>query len=77
VCTPPQELAIPGAANPITGSDVVVNFELNGTLWDDWYCGEVYGEIVSPISSPLDGSTFALLPLSGDEMLPLDFPLGC
>jgi hypothetical protein len=77
VCTPLQELTIVGAANPITGSDVVVSFELAGTVWDGFYCGEVYGEILSPISSPLDGSTFALIPLSGDEMLPLDFPFGC
>ncbi len=53
-------VAVPGAANPLTGSDISANVVLHGVIQSaDLMCGTVTGKIFSPIQSDLAGSTFA------------------
>lgn len=44
-------------------------------------CGEVEGDVVSPVALPLEGSTFAAIRLDDDgsnpDTLPTDFPVKC
>jgi hypothetical protein len=55
--------AIPGEANPVTGSDIGVNGELAGELREgnaDLFCGTASGNVI-PTGTPIDGSTFGAI----------------
>ncbi|HET6581785.1 MAG TPA: hypothetical protein VFG69_00035 [Nannocystaceae bacterium] len=72
------ELVVPGAANPITGGDIVfadVRFIGMGT--NTTSCGVVMGTVTAPIMLALDGSTFAAVPITSVDDLPLEFPSAC
>ncbi|MEX1368667.1 MAG: hypothetical protein AB1Z98_36400, partial [Nannocystaceae bacterium] len=56
----PGRLAIPGAANPITGSDILAFVEAQVLPAGEPYCGRVSGDILAPLQAPLDGSTHAM-----------------
>jgi len=59
------ETTVTGEANPITGSDILADLVLEGTLRiDDAWCGIATGDVISPIQAPLDGSTFAAVRLA-------------
>jgi hypothetical protein len=66
----PPLLFIPGAANPITGSDIEADVQLAGTACgsDDFLCGDLTGSITKPVSLDLAGSTWTLTRLSGDVL---------
>jgi hypothetical protein len=70
-------LFIPGAANPITGSDIVVSITAEVVPSGSPYCGRVGGEVMSPITVPLDGSTHAMTSVASVDELPLEFPVSC
>ena len=72
-------LQILGEANPITGGELITSpLKLVGTaVGDGSYCGEVAGEVQSPLMVPLDGSTFTLVPVGDGQAWPVDFPLAC
>lgn len=63
-----QYVAIPGAANPITGSDIQASATLSGTVCDpgEFICGDVVGEAKTSFTLKLDGSTFTLQKITGD-----------
>lgn len=64
------EMRISGAANPITGSDLVATVGLSGSVGDgDVWCGDVFGMVTQPLMLDLVGSTFSFTRLDG-EMLP-------
>ena len=58
------DVAVPGRANPITGSDIVASVQLvartrAGEGEDDGiFCGEVSGMVIQPLMYDLAGSTF-------------------
>lgn len=55
--------AIPGEANPVTGSDIGVDGELAGELREgnaDLFCGTASGNVV-PTGTAIDGSTFGAI----------------
>lgn len=55
-------VAVTGAANPITGSDIEANLVLTGAIQDeDVYCGTVGGMVTVPANIDLTGSTFAAI----------------
>ena len=68
------EAFVPGGANPISGSDIIGDIELLGTLKDDdLYCGEANGTAtVSGSPIPINGSTFASIRITpgtlGDDL---------
>ncbi|MGH1344687.1 MAG: hypothetical protein ACRBN8_24220 [Nannocystales bacterium] len=70
-----------GAANPVTGSDLVATMQLQGVIQDeDLYCGNVGGMVTVPANIDLTGSTFAAVRISPEdamspELLP-DPPVG-
>jgi hypothetical protein len=72
-------LLIPGAANPITGSDIVGDIVVQGVIVDtDLWCGTVSGTITQPLMLDLQGSTFAGTRLQSIAMLPGDpIPAAC
>lgn len=48
-------LTIPGAANPITGRDVVIQTaSLTGKLETTTFCARLAGDVVQPVSVTLD-----------------------
>lgn len=71
----PPDYDLEGAANPITGSDIVVGgLVLSTPTTPDALCGIADGMLVSPISQPLTGSTFSAIPIADPNQLPVDFP---
>ena len=72
------EIMVTGAANPITGSDIVSQISLTGRIQDaDGWCGTATGEVSSPLQLPLEGSTFAAIRLADRGERPLEFPMDC
>lgn len=70
-------LLIPGAANSITGSDLVATVQAQVVPSGSPWCGRVAGVVTSPIEAPLDGSTHAMTEVRAVDELPLDFPVSC
>lgn len=71
-------ILIPGAANPITGEDLVVSIQANVVPFGDpAYCGVLGGTVTSPIQVPLDGSTHAMTVVADVGNLPVDFAVAC
>lgn len=73
-------ILVPGAANPITGSDLVVSVQANVVPvvpGPPAYCGPVGGQVTSPINVPLEGSTHAMTEISDVGSLPFEFAAAC
>jgi hypothetical protein len=83
----PVTVDVPGAANPITFSDLLMNVSLSGTICNvsGLNCGEISGQVTKPITLDLKGSTFTLdgylapgvppnPPLIDCNMVPADAP---
>jgi hypothetical protein len=73
-------LEIAGETNPLTGSDAVADVVLDGTVADaDNLCGDLTGQVTSPIEVDLAGSTFAMLRIddTDPDLLPVVFPNAC
>lgn len=72
------ETMVTGAANPITGSDIVADLALEGTIRSvDAWCGSVTGQVLSPIQVPLGGSVFAATRLADRDERPTHFACEC
>jgi hypothetical protein len=57
--TPARTLNVPGQASPTGNNATAENVVLHGIIRSaDYVCGTVTGMVTSPISAPLDGSTF-------------------
>jgi hypothetical protein len=56
------DLTVDDDANPITGRLIRGDVTLTGSFRaNDWACGDVTGDIVEPLTLPLNGSTFAIV----------------
>lgn len=80
----PPALAVPGAANPITGSDIEADVALEGQICDgrDFACGIVTGNVTKPIPLELcpaadDCSTWTLERLTTPDTLPETVKYNC
>jgi hypothetical protein len=72
------ETMVTGAANPITGSDIVATLMLSGqVIREDFVCGTVAGMVTSPLEAPIDGSTFGAVKLEDPSVLPLEVVINC
>ncbi len=64
------EVAVTGAANPITGSDIVATLALTGAIQDEnVYCGVVNGMVTVPANIDLTGSTFAAIRINPEDAM--------
>jgi hypothetical protein len=55
-------LQLPGAANPVTGTDIAASLKLTGSLVSPGLlCGEVSGKVTAPLMVDLTGSTFGAI----------------
>ncbi|MEM6995414.1 MAG: hypothetical protein AAF721_33200 [Myxococcota bacterium] len=71
-------MTIPGAANPITGTDVSVDILLSGTPAGQPYCGAISGSVTAPAPADLGGSTFGTEKVTEDlSALPTTFATAC
>lgn len=62
---------VPGAANPISGSDIVGDFTLVGVIRSsDRYCGQLRGMLVMPFVLDLTGSPWAAVRVPAGGALP-------
>ena len=73
---------VPGAANPVSGGEIVATLQVAGSIVHvDAFCGELTGDLSSPVIFDIDGSTFAAIRLADDgsdpTTLPLEFPFEC
>ncbi|MFV8750402.1 hypothetical protein ACNOYE_07610 [Nannocystaceae bacterium ST9] len=78
------EVMVTGAANPVTGSDIVATLVIDGHIVHiNALCGGITGMLTSPLQADLAGSTFGMLRLAeGDDgsdpaTLPTMFPYQC
>ncbi len=74
------EVAVTGAANPITGSDIVATLGLTGAIQnEDLFCGIAAGMVTVPANIDLTGSTFAAVRIDATDpaSLPVDVLGGC
>ena len=71
------EQFVPGAANPITGSDILFTGIFEAQASSSLFCGTLNGEVISPITADLTGSTFAGILIDEDAPLPVEFPVSC
>lgn len=75
------EINLIGAANPVTGSDIIATMQFQGAIQDEnVYCGNVGGMVTVPANIDLTGSTFAAIRINPEdamspELLP-DPPVG-
>jgi hypothetical protein len=68
-----EPVMVTGAANPITGSDIVATLNLSASIQsEDIFCGTVTGMVTSPLELDLTGSTFAAVRVPSVDMLPGD-----
>jgi hypothetical protein len=72
-----KSFPIYAAGNPVTGSDLVVDANLNGTIRStDRFCGGVVGMVIQPAMIDLTGSTWSATRVSataiGSELPPSD-----
>ncbi|HVU01517.1 MAG TPA: hypothetical protein VHE30_07185 [Polyangiaceae bacterium] len=72
-------LRVTGAANPVTGGDILADVSLNGNLCGDprSFCGTVTGYVKEPLPLDLAGSTFTLTRVEPSEDPPLRPPIDC
>jgi hypothetical protein len=73
-----DDAVIPGAANPISGSEISGSITLIGSLAGAGTpCGVGEGMLTAPEMTSLVGSTWAATPVTGIDDLPDDFPTAC
>jgi hypothetical protein len=54
------DVEVGGEANPVSGLDILAYLTLSGRVdSEDFFCGNIGGDLVLPIAIPLEGSTFA------------------
>ncbi|MCX4241585.1 hypothetical protein [Paraliomyxa miuraensis] len=71
-------ILIPGAANPITGADVVASIQLNAVpAGTPAYCGAAGGTVLMPVELSLDGSSHGMNVISDVGNLPIEFFVAC
>jgi hypothetical protein len=71
-------ILIPGAANPITGGDVVASIQSNVVpVGTPAYCGQAGGTVLMPVETTLEGSTHAMTVVTDVGNLPVDFAVAC
>jgi hypothetical protein len=74
------EVMVTGAANPITGADIVAALAIEGAIQsEDLWCGNVSGMVSMPLMLDLAGSTFAATRIAGTDpaSLPADVVFAC
>ncbi len=72
-------LSVDGAANGLTGSDLVAEATISGNMCKpaDFICGDITGWVTSPSMLPLDGSTFTMEKLSAPGAFPEPPKINC
>jgi hypothetical protein len=71
---------VTGEANPITGSDITAMIGFEGFIQsDDLYCGNVFGDVTSPVPLALAGSTFGAVRIEATDpaSLPTEITSKC
>ncbi len=73
-----DDVTIPGAANPVSGDDIVGSITLIGSLAGAGApCGRAEGMLTAPDELSLTGSTWAATSVAGPESLPDGFATSC
>lgn len=73
-----DDVTIPGAANPVSGADIVGSITLIGSLAGAGApCGRAEGMLTAPDELSLAGSTWAATSVAGPESLPDGFATSC
>lgn len=72
-------LHVTGAANPVTGGDIVADAVLSGNLCgsDRFFCGAVTGSVTAPIALDLAKSTFTMTKLDSPDAIPATPRIDC
>ncbi len=72
-------IVVPGPANPITGSELTADVELQGEMScvELFYCGDLLGLVTKPATLDLGGSTFTLEKYQTGGQLPEPVHVNC
>jgi hypothetical protein len=70
-------LKVPGAGNPITGTDIEADIALAGAACEDVLCGAVSGQVIKPIDYTLKSSTFYMQRIPEGEEPPAQPFIDC
>jgi hypothetical protein len=72
-------LQVTGAANPVTGGDIVADVVLTGNICgsDRFFCGPVTGTVTEPIALDLAKSTFTMTKLDSPTAYPEPPTIDC
>jgi hypothetical protein len=71
-------LSIPGAANPISGNELVIGqLVFASEQTEPSICGSATGSITQPAMISLEGSTFTLIPVTDLARAPEPPPINC
>lgn len=72
-------IAVPGAANPLTGSDIEADAALAGNVCggSDFFCGDVTGNVTKPITLDLAGSKWTMAKLTTPNTAPESIFVDC
>lgn len=72
-------IVVPAEANPILPAPVTANMTLDGcTSTPTSACGAIEGEITAPVTLPLAGSTWAIVPLpAGVDPMTIELESAC
>lgn len=73
------DVAAPGDSNPVTGSDIVAQIIISGTvLGEDSFCGTARGDVTVPIMASIAGSTFGTVPVEdGADLTTVEPAVAC
>lgn len=67
-----------GATNPISGGDISADLQFEGAIQsEDLYCGNLTGDVFTPVMSFIGGSTFAAVRLEDPNDLPTEVLSEC
>lgn len=69
-----EDMTVIGAANPITGSDMLMAIQVEGQLQEGQLCGALAGSVSVPADINLSGSRFAAIPTGGMALPAADSP---
>ncbi len=68
-------VTVVGEANPVSGLEIVASVVLEGRIQsEDFWCGQVTGEVMAPIQSGLEPSYFGATRLPDNPTYPDDLP---
>lgn len=67
-----------GETNPISGGEISADLQFEGAIQsEDLFCGNLTGDVFTPVEAFIGGSTFAAVRLDDPDNLPTELVVAC